>query len=101
MACVLDCGGADRWGGFLHQPEGYRGLIPGPRNLVLAWARLGPRGRGPSVPSGTPGLFLSFGGDPDCFMGEVFLCGAGLLVDRYIFCMGPDCWENSIILLIT
>ena len=63
--------------------------------FLLAWARLGPRGRGPS-PSGTPRLFLSFGGDPGCFMGKVMLCGSILLVGidlpvtRSTFLCGSD-----------
>lgn len=46
-----------------------------------------PEGTWP-VPSGTPGLFLSFGGDLSCFVGKVVLCGTILLVDRNIFVWG-------------
>ena len=69
--------------------------------LVSFFARLGElrtEGTWP-VPSGTPGLFLSFGGDPGCFVGKVMLCGPILLVriDLPVARFGLFCGSDDLI----
>ena len=50
-------------------------------------------------PSGTPRLFLSFGGDPGCFMGKVMLCGSVLVVgiDLPVTRFGLFCGSDDLI----